>query len=223
MTLERQCMSDRVRQVLLERIMDGTYKPGDRLVELQIARELNTSQAPVREALRELEVLSLVESQAYKGTRVRAVTPRELQESLQVRTALEALAAELAAPKFHANPAPLQSALAALQDASARGDTVEHARCDLEFHRAILETAGNQVLLRMWDMLACGAWTRPDATAGNLQSDELTALANEHSAIVRALARGDGRGAGDLLAAHFQTDNRHRDRRSLAPASEPSE
>ena len=63
-------------------MLDGTYKPGDRLLELQIAREFNSSQGPVREALRELEALRLVESQVYRGTRVRGVNAREMREGL---------------------------------------------------------------------------------------------------------------------------------------------
>lgn len=82
-------------QILLDRILDGTYKPGERLIELQIANELNTSQSPVREALRYLEALRVVETETYKGTRVRSISPRELQESSQIRAALEELGAQL--------------------------------------------------------------------------------------------------------------------------------
>src|SRR5947209_4717619 len=80
MTVRRDCMRDQIRKELIKRIVDGTYRPGDRLVELQVAREFNTSQAPVREALRELEALRLVESETYRGTRVREISRREMKE-----------------------------------------------------------------------------------------------------------------------------------------------
>ncbi|MHC5541965.1 GntR family transcriptional regulator, partial [Singulisphaera rosea] len=70
MGVRRDSIRGEIRRVLVKRILDGTYKPGDRLLELQIAREFQTSQGPVREALRELEALRLVESQTYRGTRV---------------------------------------------------------------------------------------------------------------------------------------------------------
>jgi DNA-binding GntR family transcriptional regulator len=73
--LQRDSMAERVKQDLLQRIMSGELLPGARLVELQIARELNTSQGPVREALCELEGLELVVTEPYKGSRVREVTP----------------------------------------------------------------------------------------------------------------------------------------------------
>ena len=81
MALKRTSAREHIKQLLLERILDGTYKPGDRLVELHIANELQTSQAPVREAFRYLEALRVVETETYKGTRVRAISEKELEES----------------------------------------------------------------------------------------------------------------------------------------------
>ena len=76
MGYERSCLSDHIRRELARRILDGTLKPGERLVELKIAAEFESSQTPVREALRELESLRLVESSPYRGTRVRDVGER---------------------------------------------------------------------------------------------------------------------------------------------------
>ena len=69
--LKRVCMRDRIRDVLVARILDGTYPSGLQLKELSLAREFNVSQAPIREALRELEGTGLVTSERYRGTRVR--------------------------------------------------------------------------------------------------------------------------------------------------------
>jgi len=98
--LQRDSMAERVKQELLRRIMNGELPPGSRLVELQIARELNTSQGPVREALCELEGLELVVTKPYKGSYVREVTPQDIREAYMVRAALENLAGQLAAPHF---------------------------------------------------------------------------------------------------------------------------
>src|SRR4051812_25814321 len=100
MSVRRDCMREQIRRELLKRILNGTYKPGDRLIELQVAREFNTSQAPVREALRELEALRLVETQTYRGTRVREISRKEWQESAWVRALLEEAAAQQAADAF---------------------------------------------------------------------------------------------------------------------------
>ena len=71
-------------------------QPGERLVETRIAQELGTSQAPVREALRDLELLRLVESEPFRGARVRPFGDSELVEIYPVRAVLEELAARLA-------------------------------------------------------------------------------------------------------------------------------
>ncbi len=88
-------MADRVKHELLSRIMDGRMPPGSRIIELQIAEEMDTSQGPVREAFRELEAMDLIVTEPYKGTRVRALTPREIEDAYDVRAALEQLAAQM--------------------------------------------------------------------------------------------------------------------------------
>ena len=69
--ISRSVLSDAVKDRLLEAILDGRYPPGSRIVETRVARELGTSQAPVREALRDLEALGVVEIAAFRGARVR--------------------------------------------------------------------------------------------------------------------------------------------------------
>ena len=89
----RTVLREQVKELLLERILAGDYRPGDRLVETRIAQELGMSQAPVREALRDLEVLRFVESEPFRGARVRAISGEELAEIYPVRAAVEELAA----------------------------------------------------------------------------------------------------------------------------------
>ncbi len=201
----RESISDRVKQVLLDRILNGRYKPGDRLVELQIARELDTSQGPVREALRELEVMRLVESEPYRGTRVREISLRELRETYQLRGELEAFAARLAAPKFYQKPAPLQSALIAFQAAVKSKDLEQVVHCNTAFHRLIVETSDNQVLLKVWDSHAFGTWTRINLLLTQQAELILRSASKEHQAIVNALVQNEGETAGELLRQHAET------------------
>src|SRR5258707_15138406 len=104
-------MSDRICRILADRIIAGQLAPGERLVEMRIAEEFRTSQAPVREALRELETLRLVESEPYRGTRVRDVGAEEMAEAYAVRAVLEQAAAELAAPALRGNVGHLRDCL----------------------------------------------------------------------------------------------------------------
>ncbi|MES2788292.1 MAG: GntR family transcriptional regulator, partial [Planctomycetota bacterium] len=132
-------MSDRIREELTSRILDGSLKPGDRLVELDLAREFDTSQTPVREALRELETSRLVESFPYRGTRVRAISDREMLEAYSVRGVLEQFAAELAAPFFHHNTVELRASAEAVHQAARDGDVEGYGRHNTNFHRLIVE------------------------------------------------------------------------------------
>jgi DNA-binding GntR family transcriptional regulator len=200
MVLQRESMSDRIKQYLLERIVDGTYQPGERLIELQIAKELNTSQAPVREALRELEAMRLVECEAYRGTRVREISTRELRESYQVRGELEAFAARISAPNFQLDATRLlevhQDFIAAVEDKAK--DFSKFSRINSEFHRLIVETANNTVLLRVWDSLGFETNLR----AVKPQLFDSTKVVQEHQHIIDALVAGDGEKAGELLRQH---------------------
>ncbi|CAM5356622.1 GntR family transcriptional regulator OS=Streptomyces tendae OX=1932 GN=GUR47_11560 PE=4 SV=1 [Streptomyces tendae] len=92
-------LREQIREHILEGIISGRWQPGERIVERRIATELEVSQTPVREALRELESLRLIESAPNKGVRVRNLTAADLEESYPVRAGLEAIAAELAADR----------------------------------------------------------------------------------------------------------------------------
>ena len=76
-------LSDQVKDRLLQAILEGRYPPGARIVETQVARELGTSQAPVREALRDLEGLGVVETTAFRGARVRRPSTDEPLEAVE--------------------------------------------------------------------------------------------------------------------------------------------
>src|SRR5699024_5848711 len=99
MTLERTVMREQIMELIISRILDFSYQLGDRVVENRLAQELNVSQPPVREALRDVEAMRLIESEPFRGAKVRATTAEELAETYPVRAALEALAGELAAPR----------------------------------------------------------------------------------------------------------------------------
>jgi DNA-binding GntR family transcriptional regulator len=151
--LKRTCMRDQIREVLVARILDGTYPAGTQLKELTLAREFNVSQAPIREALRELEGSGLVTSERFRGTRVRGTDFDEMRESYELRIMLEVRAVQLAAPYA---PPLLQELdhLLRVMEASLKDDDreryIDHA---LRFHRRLVESSGNGTFLRLWDSL----------------------------------------------------------------------
>jgi DNA-binding GntR family transcriptional regulator len=195
-------MRDHIKHVLMDQILDGTYAPGERLIELQIAREMNTSQGPVREALRDLEGLGLVTSERYKGTRVREISQRELKETYQLRGALEELAAILAAPKLKNNTKALESELAALTKGAKAADRALYADHVMAFHRTIIEASDNQVLLSVWQSVLLESRIR--VTVSRMTDSQLLSNARDRIKILDALKKGQGRTAGKLLRQHAE-------------------
>jgi DNA-binding GntR family transcriptional regulator len=198
--LQRDSMADRVRQELLRRIMSGELRPGARLIELQIAKELNTSQGPVREALCELEGLELVVTEPYKGSHVREVTELDIREAYMVRAPLEELAGHLAAPHFEGSVAVLKKSATAILNAARKKDIAAYTRQDIDFHRLIVEGASNRILLRTWNSLAFEVRLHLWLSRGEV---DLMAVQEAHWNIIDALEQGDGKRAGELLRKHI--------------------
>jgi DNA-binding GntR family transcriptional regulator len=146
-------MRDRIRDVLVARILDGTYVAGTQLKELILAREFNVSQAPIREALRELEGSGLVMSERYRGTRVRGADLDEMRESYELRATLEARAIELGVPCAPNVLAELDACVNSMAEAVEHEDSERYIDESLRMHRALIAASGNRVFISVWDSL----------------------------------------------------------------------
>lgn len=202
MTLQRSVMREQVKELILQRILEGSYKPGDRVVELQLVNELGVSQAPVREALRDLEAMRFIESEPYRGARVREVTAHELNETYPVRAALEELAGHLAAGRADEQTYQLLEAeMNHMEHAAAAQDQHNLLVHDARFHEIIVETAGNTVLLDSWGGLRIEAFTLVSVIKSHL---DLLAIAHAHRPIVDALRRRDADLTGKVMREHIE-------------------
>jgi DNA-binding GntR family transcriptional regulator len=190
-----------VKELVLERILDGTYAPGERLVETRIAQELGTSQAPVREALRDLELLRLVESSPFRGARVRKVQRAELAEVYPIRAALEEVAALGACPRMDGDVRVLEAELRGMRKAAARGDLHTQVEHDAAFHRAIVERCGNATLIEVWSSLGIHARTLLTALTAGVEPREIVEM---HEPIVDAFRERDAKKAGRVLRRHVE-------------------
>ncbi len=196
--LAREPLREQIRQVLVEGLLSGRWKPGERIVERRIATELKVSQAPVREALRELESLRLIETVPNKGARVRDFGVEDMAEIYPVRAGLELVAAQLAATTLAEDPSPLEREVEALQRATARGNVDEQIRHSVEFHREVVKAANNSVLLHTWESLGVEVWT---ALSMRWLDMELHAKATDHARIARAFREKDP-SVGQMLSDH---------------------
>jgi DNA-binding GntR family transcriptional regulator len=201
-TLSRSVLADQVKDRILEGILSGHYPPDSRIVETQIARELGTSQAPVREALRGLEALGVVQIEPFRGARVRRPSRREILEAYAVRSTLETLAARLALPRMTvAHAAEIAGLFDAMQDAARAGDGHAVAEADAKFHARIVELADNGTLERVWRSLE--PFSRTYLTLAVPGADPQWS-ADLHGPILDALRARDADAAVAALERHFE-------------------
>lgn len=197
----RHVLRTQVKDILIERIIEGHYKPGARLVETQIARELGVSQAPVREALRDLESVGIVESFAFRGAKVRQPTRAELIEAFPVRAALESLAAgEAALLITDAQLDQLERLITQMESAAEQGKAHQQAIANAQFHALIVQAAQNKTLERLWAFLEPSARTYLTAARSGVN---LTRLAVRHRRILKPLRNRDAEGAAAAMREHL--------------------
>jgi DNA-binding GntR family transcriptional regulator len=188
MNTSRRALRHDVRDGLVRGILEGEFGPGDRLIEMHIAKEYGTSQGPVREALRELEMLGFVRSEPHRGTYVRDPWQRGMLELYELRGALEEFAARMATPRLRNDIGALQAEVDGMSAAAVDNDVraaVEHSE---RFHRLIIEASDNQLLETVWSSLSITDHT--ELTMVTLSLD-LATLAQAHQPIVDAIAAGD--------------------------------
>ncbi len=186
--LSRVSLSQQIRDQLLDRIIRGELPPGNRLVEMKIAAEFSTSQAPVREALRELETMGVIETLPNKGARVRTITNEELRQLYEVRAQLESYATQLATAAGAPLKSRLKEAIKAMKRAARESDSTAFASHNSAFHRIIVEASGNKILLDMWETLNVQTRTMTNVARSRRN---LMELADSHQTLIDAIASGD--------------------------------
>jgi DNA-binding GntR family transcriptional regulator len=187
---------------LREAIASGELLPSERLVEEDLSRRLGIGRAAVRMALVRLEHDGLVERERNRGARVRRVTEAEAVEILEVRAALESLAARHAA--LRATPADVRELRALLREMGTRrerGDLMAVSETNARLHRRILEISGHGTATRLSGMLISQIVRFQYRTV--LLPGRPERSHREHVAIVDAIAAGDGDGAERAMRRHL--------------------
>lgn len=147
MLIEKEILRDKIGDVLRSWILEGKLQPGERIVELTLARELNVSRAPLREALWLLARQGLVEIRAHHGAYVTQLSEQDIREIFEIRELLEVHAAKKIRTAGHPEAkAALKQSLAELEEACRRRDIRLFSAVDLRFHKTLWELAGNRHL-----------------------------------------------------------------------------
>ena len=199
--VKRVCMRDHIRDILVGRILDGTYPAGTQLKELYLAREFDVSQAPIREALRELEGSGLVSSERFRGTRVRGADFAEMRESYELRMMLEMRSVALAAPYKPDLLADLAGYLREMDTAVKADDSEGYIDNALRFHRRLVESSGNRTFLAVWDSLLWDIRGRIALRRLAEMGKSLKTLVSMHKALLGRLRAQDVPGATERVQA----------------------
>lgn len=147
-------LRDVVFNTLREAILKGELKPGERLMELQLAAKLGVSRTPIREAIRMLEQEGLAVTIPRKGAEVAKMTEKDMEDVLQIREALDELAAKIACEQI--SEEQLEELVATMHEfeESTKTDNVKKiAEADVKFHDIIYQSTGNQKLVNMLNNL----------------------------------------------------------------------
>jgi DNA-binding GntR family transcriptional regulator len=187
-SLPHLTLSQRIRDSLVSRIVSGEIQPGERLVETQLAAAYGTSQAPVREALRELEAMRMVETKPRRGTYVRHFIQQTLRESYVVRAALEETATRLAMLAESMPLDALRAEVKAMRAAARDNDIEASARASVAFHRHVIDAAKNELLKLSWEALQIEARTAVTIVATKVTPREIT---RDHAMLLKAIEQGD--------------------------------
>lgn len=152
-----QSLADQAANAIVDGISAGTLRPGERIIETELASLLNMSRVPLREALKILEAQGILESIPHRGTRVATFDHLRVNQICQARIALERLALADAAPICKREPAVLarlDQIIVDMERSAERLEWIEVSKADLSFHREICRLSENAIVATLWEALA---------------------------------------------------------------------
>ena len=195
-------LRDVVFNTLRRAILRGELKPGERLMEIQLANKLGVSRTPIREAIRKLELEGLVLMVPRKGAEVAEITEKNLRDVLEVRCALEELAVQLACDRI--DPERMQQLLDAsahFRDILGTADITELGEADEAFHDVIFQATDNRRLIQLLNNLREQMYRY---RIEYLKKKECyPQLLEEHAVIIQAIREHDKAKATEITVQHI--------------------
>ena len=195
-------LRDVVFNTLRKAILRGELKPGERLMEIQLANKLGVSRTPIREAIRKLELGGLVLMIPRKGAEVAQITEKNMQDVLEVRKALEELSVQLACERI--TPEQVEEMKMAAEDfrkVLKSGDVTKIAEADVKFHDIIFAATNNQRLITLLNNLREQMYRfRVEYLK---QKECYPQLLEEHDKLIALISGGEVEEACELMGCHI--------------------
>ena len=195
-------LRDVVFNTLRQAILRGELKPGERLMEIQLANKLGVSRTPIREAIRKLELEGLVLMIPRKGAEVAEITEKSLRDVLEVRKALEELAVQLACDKITEEEiTELKVAAEDFKKIIKSHDITQIAEADVRFHDVIYLATDNQKLIQLLNNLREQMYRY---RVEYLKREEVfPQLMMEHEEIIQRIENKDKKKASEIVCEHI--------------------
>ena len=200
---EYKPLRDVVFENLREAIVEGRLKPGQRLMEVQLAEQLGVSRTPVSEAIRKLELEGLVVMLPRKGAYVANISVKDLMDVLEIRASLEGLGASLAAERRNDEDIKNLEELEVEFEEAVRTQNIDMLlKKDIEFHECIFKAANNKKLEKMINTL----WEQVQRFRITYVSDSNASLSliDEHQSILNAIKEGNIADAKKFAIEHIE-------------------
>jgi DNA-binding GntR family transcriptional regulator len=206
--IQKRPLKEDIFDVLHEKIIAGIYKPGDWLRQEDIATQLGVSMTPVREGLDLLVSAGLAERVPYRGVRVREMSTKDVVEAYGLRLILEALIAREAAKNITPDQLTvLENMLGEMKKHDTLKEVSSERRSSREFHATIAEATKNDLLIKLYAVVANAFpdWLLYEALYRypELITDTMASTYREHVAIVDAIKRGDSQSAAQTSIEHL--------------------
>ena len=188
--IKPRSMRHDVLQQLRRAILSGQFRPGERLNESEIARQMGISRGPVREAILALQQEGLIETEHWRGSYVVELDPKSFCELVDLRILLETHAARIATERCTPDDcAELEHIVEEMRSASREGDVELVVDKDIEFHRTICRLSGSDLLLQMWEQLA--GRLRLAILLSIEHGYDAPGMVETHPPVLEAMKRGD--------------------------------
>lgn len=195
--------TERVYNILLEKIIKQKFIPGERLVERDLAEMLGVSKTPVREALGRLEKEGLVYGVPYRGVFVARISPKDVLEIYDLREVIEGLGAWSAAEKINKEHIEqLNSIIQSSGDCVKKNDLECYSSLDLKFHNLLAAISGNERLSQIMQLLR--NQTRILMSTSVKLPGRVKVSLDDHKKIVEAVVRQDAKLAEKLAREHVR-------------------
>jgi DNA-binding GntR family transcriptional regulator len=178
--IRKNSLKEQVITAIRNAIIEGKFRPGEKIPEHELAEQLGVSRTPIREAIHILEQQGLVVIVPKSGTFIAEVDPEEVQDSLYTRIALEELALRQAIERLSSEEwenlcKRLNHILNGMKEAVKRGNTITATELDIEWHTVLIEAAHNRFLSRVWQAIGLQylIWS-PESNIYPIQKDRFS-------------------------------------------------